>query len=143
MTAGLAPLWVSQKCRSLACRVKQTLPAPAGWAATSHAAFIGSNTCSCPMCNACTSRLGCHLTSLLSFQAVQPSRGHAACTCRLGCLFTMLLYLSMMSLSSLALWMEDRLLFIRQAPASGTSVCFALMYALWLAPCGHLFQCPQ
>eukprot|EP00891_Asterochloris_glomerata_P009058 jgi/Astpho2/9058/e_gw1.00133.213.1_t len=40
---------------------------------------------------------------------------------RLGCLFTMLLYLSMMSLSSLALWMEDRLLFIRQAPASGTS----------------------
>ena len=64
-----------------------------------------------------------------------------SCTCRLGCLFTMLLYLSMMSLSSLALWMEDRLLFIRQAPALRSSGPFALMHAsrlpsIWLIKSG-------
>ena len=32
---------------------------------------------------------------------------------RLGCLFFMLLYLSMMSLSSLPIWRDDSLLFIR------------------------------
>lgn len=35
--------------------------------------------------------------------------------CRLGSLFFMILYLAVMSLSSLPLWREERLLFIRCA----------------------------
>jgi len=38
--------------------------------------------------------------------------------CRLGSLFFMLLYLSMISLSSLPVWRDEKLLFIRCCPAS-------------------------
>jgi hypothetical protein len=55
---------------------------------------------------------------------------------RLGVLFFLLLFLSLMSLSSLPIWHEERLLFRRERDAStyGTSAYFVAVYAFDILP---------